>query len=170
MYGQAFRAPYAAETKIFSPPSVQGNPDLVPENISTFETQLYYGAEKLRASITYFSSNQTDLITRIPNPDQASPVSLFYTNLGELQSQGIEVEGKYSLSDVMYIDASYAFQKVEDGNGNKNVSRIPQHMFKLGASLAYKGYANLGVFNAFYSSPIDIETASDGLVKSTQLI
>ncbi len=163
MYGQAFRAPYAAETKIFSPPSIQGNPDLVPENISTFEAQFYYGAEKLRTSITYFNSNQTDLITRIPNPDPSTGASLVYTNLGELQSQGFEIEGKYSLNDVFYLDGSYSFQTSEDNNGNKNISRIPQHMFKLGGSVNLKNYANLGIFNAFYSNPIDSETASDGL-------
>lgn len=163
MYGQAFRAPYPVETDIFSPPILIGDPDLKPENISTFETQLFYTKDKTRIAISYFNSNQTDLVSRIPNTDPSSGVSLTYTNLGELKSQGFEIEAKHSLTSTFYLDGSYSFQTNKDDNGNKNVSRLPQHMLKLGAALDVKGYMNLGVFNSFYSSPFDNDASVEGL-------
>ncbi len=36
-------------------------------------------------------------------------------------------------------------------------------MLKIGGSWLAREYANLGLFNSYYSSPIDMETASEGL-------
>lgn len=163
LYGKAFRAPFNTETGIFSPPTISGNANLVPENISTFETQLSYNMEKGNIAFTYFRSKQTDLIGRIPNPDATAGTALTYTNAGELTSQGIEIETKFYPSQTFYLTGSYSFQTNKDGNNNKNISRLPQHMLKLGGSLKIKDYANIGIFNSYYSSPIDRESASDGL-------
>ncbi|MDN5214920.1 TonB-dependent receptor [Fulvivirgaceae bacterium BMA12] len=163
MYGQAFRAPYPAETDIFTPPTLIGDPNLKPENISTFETQVFYAKDKTSVAVSYFNSKQTDLVTRIPNTDPSSGASLTYTNLGELKSQGFEIEAKYSLTNTIYLDGSYAFQTNEDDSGNRNVTRLPQHMVKLGAAMDVKSYLNLGVFNSFYSSPFDNDSSVEGL-------
>lgn len=161
LYGEAFRAPYATETSILSPPTIAGNANLTPENISTLETQISYSTKKGTAALTYFHSKQTNLIGRIPNVDPN--IALIYTNSGELTTQGVEVETKYAISQAFFLDGSYSFQVNEDVNGDKNVSRLPNHMIKLGGSFAVTNYANLGIFNSYYSSPFDNPSATDGL-------
>ena len=51
----------------------------------------------------------------------------------------------------------------EDDNGNRNVTRLSQHMIKLRATVDIKSYLNLGVFNSFYSSPFDNDSSVEGL-------
>lgn len=160
LFGQAFRAPYAAETNIFGPPSVVGNQNLVPETISTYEAQVFYSNDKGSISMTYFRSHQENLIVTVSNPDP--DFDLIFTNLGEQISSGIELEGKYSLTKNFYLNGSYSFQKNEDEDGNENVTRLPQHMLKIGAMYDIQGIVKIAVHNAYYSSPI-VSGGLDGL-------
>lgn len=159
MYGEAFRAPYAVEKGIFSP-AVAGNPDLVPENIATFETQVSYVKNQGSTVLTFFRSKQSEIIGRIPNP--TAETALLYENLGERTSSGLELESTWSLSANTYLTGSYSLQTNEADDGTKDVSRLPRHMLKVGVSHQLTSYLKLAVFNSHYSAPFDQENSESG--------
>ena len=61
LYGGAFRAPSLNEI-LLKNPVLSGNPNLVPEKVSTLNVQLSYQSKRLQASIGYFRSRQINLI------------------------------------------------------------------------------------------------------------
>lgn len=145
LYGQAFRSPNAAENglTVFRGPDTLnvGNPDLKPEVISTFEPQISYLHHKGNIAINYFYSHQKDLI----QSDQV------YGNVGDLTSQGVELEWKLIPIEDLYLTGSMAYQTNEDTTGQKDIYGLPNTMFKLGASYTFKELATISLFNSYYS-------------------
>ncbi|MGA7719952.1 MAG: TonB-dependent receptor [Ignavibacteriaceae bacterium] len=144
LYGQAFRSPYPTELYLQNP-TIVGNPDLAPEKIGTFDAQLFYSGSSGEISIDYYNSYYFDNITRIPT---ANPAVLTYTNEGTLTDQGVELQGKYSISTEFFISGSASYQKNTD-----NEMVTPNFMGKIG--VIYKpGYGvSVGLFNTYFGAP-----------------
>jgi len=64
MYGKAFRQASPVE-RLISAPTVVGNAALEPEKIETIDVQIFYNSDRVSFAVTYFHSEQDDLITRI---------------------------------------------------------------------------------------------------------
>lgn len=152
MYGEAFRAPFAPETDLLLRP-VSGNKDVTPQKIRTFEGQVFYSHERGNLALTYFNSKQTDILTTVSNEDTSIPSISIYTNAGELDSHGLELEGKWVVDDNLFLTGSYSYQTNENDSGIENVELLPNHMVKIGASYTVKELVKLSVFNQYYSSP-----------------
>ena len=127
-YGEAFRAPYPGETVVMVP-AVEGEPDLIPETVSTFEAQVSHFKNKGNVALTYFRSNSSDKITRIANPTLGGAPRI-YANIGEVTSSGLELEGKYFFIGNSYLLGSYAYYTNQDENEEENVANIPAHSLK----------------------------------------
>lgn len=155
LYGQAFRSPNASENGLQvagrEGVTIVGQEDLQPEVISTFEPQVFYNFSKGNVALNYFYSKQKDLIQREET----------YANAGRLISEGVELDGKYSPMEKLYIVGSFAYQTTRDTADNKDVYNIPNTMAKLGVSYQIADFLSLGVFDAYYSKPkVEEDTAN----------
>lgn len=153
LYSEAFRKGYPFETN-FSVVVFRGNPDLEPEKIKTYESQIIFHTDKTESSLTYFNSKMTDLITRnfFSDPSLSPPFYLQYINDGEWDFWGVEYEGKYKLSESYYVTASGSYQTNENDDGIKDAALHPNTLIKLGLIYREK-WLDVGVFNSYYSTP-----------------
>lgn len=153
MYAQAFRAPYAleVETNIVFPAIVlSGNSELDHERVTTLDAQLFYHAEHLQASLTWFRSKQQDLILRTlttPGP----PAEVTFRNAGELKIEGLEFESKWIPTHHWFLTLSATAQKNRDGRGVDDVTLEPDYFVKLGAG--YQGrHWSAGLFDVWHDA------------------
>ena len=93
LYGKAFRAPSILELRV-NHPFVEGNPNLIPEKIGTFDLGVSYQANRVLAGINFFDSRQTGSIFLGARPP---PLRFQFQNLGSANIRGVELEGKYYL-------------------------------------------------------------------------
>ncbi|MCP4749110.1 MAG: TonB-dependent receptor [Desulfobacteraceae bacterium] len=97
-YAEAFMMPSAKQLSADYPGftgQVVGNPDLDPENSSTYEAGIDYFHKSLKASLTYFHSDFEDKIVT----DYQSNGDQSWTNLGDTTIAGFEVEFSYDLAE-----------------------------------------------------------------------
>jgi outer membrane receptor protein involved in Fe transport len=159
LYGRAFRSPAALESKrpdlTLSGPI--GNPDLEPETVQTFDAQLLYHTSRAAIAAGAFYSQLDDLIIRVPSvPGDPNSRDVF-TNGGEMRFWGLELEGKYFMSDGLYFLGSLTYQSSSE-DANTFASVVPHVTFKLGAGYTWRTF-KLGVFYDYYSDPKSISTA-----------
>jgi outer membrane receptor protein involved in Fe transport len=143
LYGQAFRAPSINETRL-NHPGLAGNPDLVPEAVGTFDLGLTYHDARVHAGVNYFRSRLTNGI----NVD-TSEARWKYVNRGEATFQGIEFEGKFYLNKDFYLQGSTLYQTNKDGDGNRNVTPIPNVGVKAGISYEAAKGVTASVFDSY---------------------
>jgi outer membrane receptor protein involved in Fe transport len=147
LYGQAYRAPSAFERDVNAPGIILGNPDLDPETAQTLEAELNYHSEGIQASLSYYYTLEDDLIIRSgtgPTPQNF--------NQGELTIQGIEFDWKYAVTKELYLTGSYRYQWNKDDE-TTDVTLVPNHMFKIGASYSSPQGFLIGAFYSFLSQP-----------------
>jgi outer membrane receptor protein involved in Fe transport len=177
LYGQAFRSATAFERQTISMPNIIGGnvsipgraaTSLDPEKITTFEVQTSYTGTAFDVSLTYFRSEQINLIRRTVSGDMLSPRLPWegttrsvpiYVNLDRLTSYGLEFEGKAQIGENFTVFASATYQKNTDGT-NEDIFGMPIVMAKLG--LLYKNsFVNVGVFNSYFGVGGDIRAANN---------
>ena len=149
LYGEAFRSPYGAETSLNIPGVIVGNPQFRPEEIATWEAQLFYHDNGASLSATYYESVQDNGLGFGPNKDG---VETFINRPGEVEYSGIELEGKYSFSNEWNLEGNLSYQKgIDKGTDDKDVGNIPHFMTKWGLTYAPedKGYL-VGVHASYF--------------------
>lgn len=148
LYSQAFRAPSINETSL-DHPGLQGNPDLRPEKVATFDLGLTYQRKRISTGVSYFHSRQTDRII-----EDTSTARWKYMNQGNATFQGIEWESKYYGSTSWLLLGSLLYQANHDGSGLKNVTPIPNFGTKAGISYRVERGWTASLFD-IYERPID---------------
>lgn len=161
LYGEAYRAAWPFEKRVASP-VVTGNPLLQPETVSTLDLQLLYKRQNHEFALTYFNSQQRDLIAASFNPQTAV---LSYANQGKVHFQGIELEGKLMPVENFYVVSSLTYQTNKNGAGQKNYSVVPTWTAKLGLSYDFTPSFSLGVFDSYFSKGHDVGVLSNGPVQ-----
>jgi len=151
-YGEAFRAPFGTELFVDSPGLV-GNPTLKPEQMKTYETQLIYEDMKKNIAISLYSSNQSETITRAVL-ETGSPPS--FINQGEIDYQGVEMEGKISMTDRLMFTFNANYQTSETDTGIKDDSFAPNEMIKSGFVYEYSNSLSFALFNSFIGKSTDL--------------
>lgn len=126
-------APYVSYSTSFSPSAFTAeNGDLLePSEGKQIETGLRYqpvGTTDLY-TLSLFRINQENLATKLPQEN-------FYRSIGEIESQGVELEAKAQLTDNLNIQAGYAytdvtFEKSEPYREGKSASQVPEHQLTL---------------------------------------
>ncbi|OHB35549.1 MAG: hypothetical protein A2Y08_04425 [Planctomycetes bacterium GWA2_40_7] len=140
LYGEAFRAPSFSEMFTTNQPAIQGNEDLDPETIRTYEVGLSYQFNKyITSSINYFNSNIKDLIVR--RTMESDQNTLRYENFGDAHVQGIEMETKVDIAKGNYVFMNYTFQNPEDDDGN-DLPFVAQHKGNFGVNVHCWKYIN----------------------------
>ena len=143
LYGQAFRAPSINETRL-NHPGLAGNPNLVPEKVGTFDIGLMYHDDRVQAGVNYFRSRLTNSISV-----DTSEARWKYVNRGEATFQGLELEGKYYLKKDFFLQGSALYQTNKDGDGNRNVTPIPNVGVKAGISYEAAKGLTASVFDSY---------------------
>lgn len=145
LYGEAFRSPYNPERHIDVPFVVEGNPNLVPEVIQTFDAQIAYRTEDYRFAATYFHSDYFNSIERTGTLPET------YVNLSGLKIQGVELENQWRLSERWRWVGSVTYQN-SDYNGEYNVTAAPLWMAKMGAVYNNDRGLKVALMDVFYGT------------------
>ncbi len=148
LYGEAFRPPSFNEAYVSGQAAIQGNKDLEPEVIKSYETGVSYRFNKhVTSAINYFYNDITDFI--VLRPMESSPNTLRFENFGSAHVQGIELETKVDIVKDNYLFMNYTFQNPEDNHGD-DLPSVAQHHGNFGVNVRYWKYINTNL-SAFVS-------------------
>lgn len=172
LYGQAFRAPSINEIGLRHP-ELWGQAELRPEKVQAIDAGVSYLGEQLNAGVNYFYTLQRDIIMVDTSPSTRISAPAYYNNLGEVQIRGVELELKcYLVSDV-YLGGSGLYFFSKDGDGNEDVTPIPNLGAKAGVSyMSDNGlttsvfYIYQGELDAKYSSRLNPDSEAYHLVNA----
>lgn len=140
LYGEAFRAPSFQEMHTTNQPAIQGNPDLDPETIRTYEAGLSYQFNKyITSSINYFYNNVEDIIGLGVIDIERN--TRRFENEKSAHVQGIEMETKVKIMKDNYVFMNYTFQNPEDNHGD-DLPFVAQHKGNFGINVHYWKYIN----------------------------
>lgn len=137
LYGKAFRAPSFVELHIQNNPVIQGNPDLKPETVATWELAFdFMAAKNLHFGLNLFSYKLKDKIVSAPNPypnldDDAPP--LLYQNAGGQNGHGFEFETRWKPTLTTSLLFNYALQRSKNTLVNKDTHDAPRQQAYLRA-------------------------------------
>lgn len=154
LYGEAFRSPYPAETQ-FNSPSLQGNPNLGPETIRTYDAQVYHHSTSVQNALTYFHSYQTNRITRVIIGGVPT-----FQNSGTLTSQGFEFETTLNPTTYLSFVGSYMYQTNKNDHGVRDATFMPRNMVKTGVSYVSAAGVTAGLFNSYFSQRGNVNAIS----------
>ncbi len=121
--GEGFKNPTFTELFGFFPANFVGNPNLEPEKSFSFEFGVDQRIGALEISATYFNAQLENEIFTVFNPDfTSSPAN----REGDSDRQGVEVAGRWAVSDEISVNGSYAYVSSEDDADAQEI-RIPEH-------------------------------------------
>lgn len=107
-----------------------GNPNLNPEESTTFEAGLEYQTKKMNLSAVYFRRNSQNFIDFV-TVDPVNYISEYQNVSEEFNASGVEVEFRFELPGNLDFTGNYTFTEADE----KFALRIPKH--KINASLGY---------------------------------
>ncbi|MEK7992035.1 MAG: TonB-dependent receptor, partial [Thiotrichaceae bacterium] len=162
LYGQAFRAPSFQELYNQNNPVSQGNPDLKPEKIETWELAFDYRAtDDIHLALNLFRYKIKDKITLVPIGN-----SVFgYGNAASWKGSGLEFETRWKTSNRSSLLFNYSYQDSEDDTGATLPNASEQvAFFRTDYLLGYKWYldAQLNWNNGWARASTDPRTRLDG--------
>ncbi|MBV1930153.1 MAG: TonB-dependent receptor [Porticoccaceae bacterium] len=135
LYGEAFRAPSFAETRVQSNPTVLGNPDLEPETLKSYEIAFNYRPTfDLSVDLNLFHYEWEDIIQFVPDPGGATRTA---QNVGEQEADGVEIEVNWDITEQLSILTNYSWQNAEDQNTGTDAANAPEQQFYI------RGFADL---------------------------
>ena len=157
--GRAFRAPTIMDlyyTWYYGTTTYAGNPDLDPEDMRSYDIGLEkrFGS-KGKVSITYYYNKIEDQITSIVV--QESPKIKQKQNVGEAESQGIELAANYDICYWLSIFANYTYNhsKIKEFSVDPSLE---------GNRLAWSPY-NKANYGLTYRGPYSITATLNGNYK-----
>ncbi len=148
---RGFRAPNIEDLSVFNERSngtEVPNPDLAPEEITTYEVGAKYETAVFSGAVFYYQSKLSELLLRQPGTlnglsffdlngngvrDANEPNVLLKQNLGEAEIEGFELNGKYRPHPEVTIFANYTSTRGDDVTADVPLGRIPPDFGTLGA-------------------------------------
>jgi iron complex outermembrane receptor protein len=130
LFGRAFRAPSFAELYAINNPVIQGNEDLDPEVITTFEVAFDYSPGLTHhAGLSIYTYDIEDLIQFVPDGTGPSIAQ----NTGKQSGQGIEFEWVWNPQDDLSLSGNIALAKATDEETDSGVANFPEKQLYLKA-------------------------------------
>lgn len=122
MAGRAFRAPSFNEVYSITNPVALGNPNLLPELITTVETAFTWQARRdLQLNLSLFHYDMKDTIRLVSGK---------YFNTGALHGDGGELEGVWDASRGVRLTGSYSWQTSIDEATQQDAGYAPHsHLY-----------------------------------------
>lgn len=125
LYGRAFRAPSFAELFIINNPVLQGNENLDPEAIDTFEVALdYQPTFDTRIGLSLFKYNARDVIRFVPDGNNLTTTA---ANTAGQKGHGFELELDSRLTPALDLRSYYAYQRSTDRATDTQAAFSPEH-------------------------------------------
>jgi vitamin B12 transporter len=141
--GTGFKEPTFYEN--FASGFARGNPQLEPEQSTSWETGIEQTLAEGRVKITttYFHQRFRDLIQYSVTP--VGPDSVNYVNVADARAQGVEVGVQAALGAGLWLDASYAYLDARDLATRERLQRRPTHAgsLRFGSAVGARGSASL---------------------------
>lgn len=137
-YGNGFRVPDLKERYFVFDHShlgymVLGNPDLQPEQSHSLQLGYEHIAEAgWQIDANLFHNRITDLIQTRPAGFNGSVALYEYGNIERARTQGVELNGNWSLTDNTSLRSSYTWLDTENLNTGKELTQRPRHLVKAG--------------------------------------
>ena len=129
LYGKAFRAPSFAELGNINNPVAIGNPDVLPEEMETFELSFdYHPLTDVGAILSIYRYEWNDIIQYIAEKGSNAKMA---QNYGEQTGYGAELEFNWQISTTFKLASHYTISKSTNDLTNDNVSFVPQSQFYL---------------------------------------
>ena len=135
MYGKAFRAPNFSELYTQNNPVVQGNANLSPETINTYEWALNYRPlSSLSTAVNVYYYQINNLVAEVANSGAGAPK--IYQNSGNQNGYGSEFEFNWQWSEQWNVKGNYAWQHAVNETTQSLVTGVPSsHVY---AALVWK--------------------------------
>ncbi|MFL0795899.1 MAG: TonB-dependent receptor [Cellvibrionaceae bacterium] len=152
LYSEAYRSPYGSEL-YFDAVFLQGAPSLKPEIISTLEGQLSYTVADYYIALTYYRSETEDSIGRAI----VNGRNTFVNEDSKITFDGLEVEGKWSVTDSLQVQGSYHYQVNEDDNGQDDFMPAARTMTKLGLAYKFSRTFEFGLWASYFGKASKLE-------------
>lgn len=120
LYGSAFRAPAFSELHVINNPVANGNPELRPERMKTWEAAVaWQPAASVQLSANVFRYTLSELV-RLDG-------AFRYQNLGRQTGGGLELEAGWDAGRDLRLAASYAHQHATDTTSGDAAGLSPRH-------------------------------------------
>ena len=127
LYGEAFRAPSFAETRVQSNPTVLGNANLKPETLKSYELAFNYRPTfNINIDLNVFYYEWEDIIQFVPDPGGLTRTA---QNVGEQNAEGLEIELSWNINDYLSLLTNYAWQNAEDQTTDTDAANAPEQQF-----------------------------------------
>ena len=128
LYGRAFRAPSISELFVDNNPVQNGNPNLKPEIIDTYELALSHQvSDNLLYNTNIYYYKIKDYITLVPINAFANQMQ----NSGKRHGHGLSAEVDYSALDNLRLVANYSYQLSKDDATKTASGDNPNHQLYL---------------------------------------
>ena len=151
-YGRGYRVPNLKERFFVFDHSnlgylLLGNTDLEPESSDSFQAGIEFARPgRFHADISLFHNRIKNLIDTDINPaaSAAQGLQIFqYQNIARALTQGVELSGRYRLSDALELKAGYTWLKSEDRDSGKTLTQRPEHQIKWGLDYQQREWGSL---------------------------
>jgi len=137
--GSAFRAPSFVDLHAKNNPAAQGNSNVKPEEITTYELGLNYQiSDDLNYAFTLFKYQANALITHIT--DKQSGIAIAQ-NIGENETTGFEWEGRWQPFNTLDISGNFTYLNSKDGSG-KTIPNIAKKLASLTLNWQINSHVN----------------------------
>lgn len=133
MYGTAFRAPNSYELFYGDGSTQKGNPNLKPEEVTTYEIALdHYLDPSFKVTADIYYNQIHHLIDQVTDPADGL---LVFENIGGVRARGIELSTERIWQGGTRLRASYAWQIAQDRRTDTSLVNSPRHLVKLNFSV-----------------------------------
>ncbi len=133
LYGRAFRAPSFGELYVQNNLVIQGNPNLEPETIDTYELVFdLQPTSDLHGVVNFFYYNIEDKVETVGPEPIPTP-----KNVGEQEGYGFEVEVGWDITDRFKLSSNIAYQHSENKKTDSRVPDVPVWQFYLNPHWAF---------------------------------
>jgi len=131
LYGEAFRAPSFAQQRAINNPLVQGNPELDPEELKSYELAFdYRPSHDLVFNLNMFYYKWKDIIQFVPVGVGAAEAQ----NDGEQTGHGVEFEVSWQALRDLELSSNFSWQKSEDKNLDADAAYSPEKQLYMAAN------------------------------------
>jgi outer membrane receptor for ferrienterochelin and colicins len=158
LFGQAYRNATGAENYTDEPGVLLGNNALHPETVTTFEVQSSYQRKSYNVALTYFNSQQKQVISRTFPPPIARTI-----NEGGISSQGLELEGRGNPAKILTLTGGITYEWLNStrrGVTSDNPTGMPLAQVKLGATVTPSDVLRFSLFDDFFGNFGNISAAN----------